>query len=379
MHILHLADLHLGWEPRNLPDDKRKQRRQERDRLLEKTVDFALKRESETQVVLIVGDLFENYNPEEKLVRHVMDQLSRLTRAGLQVVTVPGNHDEITYRESVYRRYGDNWPGTLVRNPNPDLSVTLEVNGSKLHIYSLAYTGGLTNVSGLQKFPRNEEEGIHLAAFHGSLDWTGIADRSLPLDSSLLAQAEYDFIALGHYHSHIEKKAGSAKVLYPGAIEFKTFHDRGTGYLSNVKLDDKLKGSNVRIETYSVDVRENFSKKIDLSNYENPEELRQACSNFADEEAMVQITLTGTPRFPVNPEILEDELAPYFFYLEVKSEASYFDESFLESIASEPTVRGAYVRRMREKQKEAATDQEKDVMEQALLKGLAALEGSDAR
>jgi len=379
LHILHLADLHLGWEPRNLPDDKRKQRRQERDRLLEKTVDFALKRESETQVVLIVGDLFENYNPEEKLVRHVMDQLSRLTRAGLQVVTVPGNHDEITYRESVYRRYGDNWPGTLVRNPNPDLSVTLEVNGSKLHIYSLAYTGGLTNVSGLQKFPRNEEEGIHLAAFHGSLDWTGIADRSLPLDSSLLAQAEYDFIALGHYHSHIEKKAGSAKVLYPGAIEFKTFHDRGTGYLSNVKLDDKLKGSNVRIETYSVDVRENFSKKIDLSNYENPEELRQACSNFADEEAMVQITLTGTPRFPVNPEILEDELAPYFFYLEVKSEASYFDESFLESIASEPTVRGAYVRRMREKQKEAATDQEKDVMEQALLKGLAALEGSDAR
>ena len=379
MRILHLADLHLGWEPRYLPEDKRQQRRQERDRLLEKTVDFALKPENETQVVLIVGDLFENYNPEEKLVRHVMDQLSRLTRAGLQVVTVPGNHDEITYRESVYRRYGDNWPGTLVRNPNPDLVATLEVNGSKLHIYSLAFTGGLTSISGLEEFPRNEEEGIHLAAFHGSLDWTDIADRSLPLDSSLLARAGYNFIALGHYHRHMEKQAGSAKTLYPGAIEFKTFRDRGTGCLSHVELADNLKGSNVKIETYPVDVRENFSKKIDLSKYENPEDLHQACSEFADEEAMVQITLTGTPRFPVNHEALEDELAPYFFYLEVKNEANYFDESFLESIGSEPTVRGAYVRRMREKQKEAATEQEKNVLEQALLKGLAALEGSDAR
>ena len=126
LRILHLADLHLGWEPAYLPGEKSNIRRRERDQLLEKTVDYALSPQNNIQAVLIVGDLFEHYRPEGTLVMQVMEQIARLTKAGLLVVTVPGNHDEITYRESVYRQYGDNWPGYLVRNPMPALSFSGE-------------------------------------------------------------------------------------------------------------------------------------------------------------------------------------------------------------------------------------------------------------
>ncbi len=336
LRILHLADLHLGWEPAYLPEEERKTRRRERDKLLEKAVDYALSQGSGIQAVLIVGDLFEHYCPDGALVSQVIDQITRLSKAGMLVVTVPGNHDEITYRESVYRQHSDSWPGCLVRNPMPELSVSREVKGTGLHIYSLAYTGGITRPGSIESFPRSDASGIHIGAFHGSLDWEGLTDRSLPLDSTTLAGAGYDYVALGHYHRYTERKIGSGTAVYPGAVEFKSFHDPGNGFLTIVECT----GTHTTIKTEPLPVRQHQFKELDLSGFADPEELRQAALNFADQEVMTHITLTGTPRFPVNTEALYAELEPYYFHLEIENHAHFFAESFLDSIAQEPTVRG---------------------------------------
>ncbi len=373
LRILHLADLHLGWEPVYLPGEKNKLRRRERDQLLEKAVDYALSPQNNIQAVLIVGDLFEHYRPEGALVAPAMEQIARLSKAGMLVVTVPGNHDEITYRESVYRQRGDNWPGYLVRNPMPALSFSGEVKGAGVHIYSLAYTGGVTRPGSIESFPRSDAPGIHIGAFHGSLDWEGLADRSLPLASSLLAGAGYDYIALGHYHRYMEKKVGSGVAVYPGAVEFKSFNDPGTGSL----IIAEYSAASFKIETAPLTVRRHQFLELDLTAFAGPEELRRACLQLADPEIMVRLNLTGTPCFPVNAEMLTAELEGYFFHLEIENSAHFFAQSFLDSIALEPTVRGVYLRRIREKQKEAVTEREQKVLEQALLKGLFALEGGD--
>ncbi len=375
LRILHLADLHLGWEPAYLSGEKSKLRRRERDQLLEKAVDYALSPQHNIQAVLIVGDLFEHYCPEGALVKRVMEQIARLSKAGMLVVTIPGNHDEITYRESVYRQHGDGWPGCLVRNPMPELSFSGEVKGTGVHIYSLAYTGGVTRPASIESFPRSDAPGIHIGAFHGSLDWEGLADRSMPLDSLLLAEAGYDYLALGHYHRYMEKKVGSGAAVYPGSVEFKSFNDPGTGSLTIAEYTGT--GNLFKIETAPIAVRRHQFQELDLSTFVGLEELRQACLQFADREVMTHLALTGTPSFPVNAETLAAELEDHYFHLEIESSAHFFAESFLDSIAGEPTVRGTYVRRMREKQKEAMTERERKVLEQALLKGLSALEGSD--
>lgn len=374
LRILHLADLHLGWEPSYLTDEKRSIRHRERNLLLRKAVDYALSPGNDIHAVLIAGDLFEQYRPEEPLVRNATDQLSRLTRAGLLVVTIPGNHDEITYRESVYRQYGDIWPGELVRNPMPELSVSTEVNGTGVHVYSLAYTGGLTRPSAIDFFPREDLPGLHIGAFHGSLDWEGLADRSLPLKTSQLAGAGYHFIALGHYHRYSEHTVGTGTAVYPGAVEFKSFNDPGTGYVTIVEWS----GNSIKTRKSDIDVRKCQKRNLDLSAFENMDDLRSACRGFADPEIMLELSLTGTPGFAFNAGKLADELEPDFFYLKIDNASQFFAETFLDSVAREPTVRGAYVRRLREKQGEAQTGREKKVLEQALLRGLAALQGSES-
>ncbi len=373
IRILHLADLHLGWEPAYLPEEKKKIRRNERDQLLKKAVDFALFPENNIDAVFIIGDLFEKYSPPPPLVKEVLRQLDRLLQGGKELFTVPGNHDEITYRDSVYRKHRDEWPGVLVSNPMPELVVSKKINGIKLHIYSLAYTGGLTRPHAIDSFPRKDEAGLHVGAFHGSLDWQKLADRSLPLNSSLLAKAGYDYIALGHYHRHLEEKIGKGIAVYPGSVEFKNFHDTGTGHFTVMEYP----GDRINIEKYPVDRRQHLFKEISLSDISDREELIKLCRKLSDPQAMVHLKLSGNPRFAIDTEKLAEELEPYFFYLEIDNSARFFAESFLKSIAQEPTVRGAYVRRFQEKQKEVASEREQKVLKRALLKGLTALEGKE--
>ena len=140
--------------------------------------------------------------------------------------------------------------------------------GTGVHIYSLAYTGGVTRPGSIKSFPRINAPGIHIGAFHGSLDWEGLADRSLPLDSSILAGAGYDYIALGHYHRYMEKKVGSGKAVYPGSVEFKSFNDPGTGFLTVAEYTGNQNRNCLFQCAASI-------SKFDLSTFAGPEELHR--------------------------------------------------------------------------------------------------------
>ncbi len=99
-----------------------------------------------------------------------------------------------------------------------------------MHVYGLAYTGGLTADAAAHctNFRGWIGDGVHLAVFHGSLDWDA-GDRSLPLMSAALAAAGYDYVALGHIHRPGEKKVGPGLAVYPGMVEGKGFSDPGVG------------------------------------------------------------------------------------------------------------------------------------------------------
>jgi len=369
--LMHLADLHQGWEPKYLPEDKKKLRRKERDQLLQKAVDYALAPGNGIQGMLIVGDLFESYKPEDALVRETMRQLSRLTAQGQLVVTVPGNHDEITYRESVYRTQGDAWPGLLVTNPLPGHCLSQPLLDTTVHIYSLAYTGGLTKTADLETFPRLAEQGWHIGAYHGSLDWEGLGDRSLPLTSARLAGAGYHYIALGHYHQFSSHNVGAGLAVYPGAVEFKSFSDPGAGHFTVACWD----GCRVTLEKPTVGLRPWQSITLDISLLEDYQVLKDQCLSYADPEKILRLTLVGTPRFHIPEEQLLEELADAFFHLELSNTAQYFSASFLDAVAGEPTIRGLFARRIQEKLAAARDERQRQVLEQALLQGLAALEG----
>jgi exonuclease SbcD len=371
IRCLHLADLHLGWTADFL-GEKAEEYVLQRDGLLGRICEFALQPDQQIGLVLIVGDLFETHRPATGLVESVIADLARLTRAGISVVTVPGNHDEITYHDSVYRRYADRWPGLLVTNPLPGEPLQLTVQGEDVYLYSLAYTGGLTRVTDyLQPQPRLTAEGIHVGAFHGSLDWA-TSERGLPLSSELLAAAGYDYVALGHFHAPRQLQRGQTTLAYAGAVESKGFSDLGCGQLTLVDLAP----GTVQLSQVRCPVQPFRVVSIPVDEVDSREELVAQIAALADPALALRVELEGAAEFLLEREQLSARLQQEFFYLEIVDESLYLSDDLLQSWSQEATVRGLYVQRMLRRLHDAQSAKEKQVLQLALRRGMAAfLEG----
>ncbi|MGI6649208.1 MAG: metallophosphoesterase family protein [Bacillota bacterium] len=373
LKILHLADLHLGWKPNFLGTQAAKWQ-SERDQIFTGCVDYAVDPDNRINLVLIVGDLFDNHTPDQALVTAVMSQLQRLVDRGITVVTVPGNHDEFTYPDSVYRQRFREWPGILVREPQPSHVASREINGTPCHIYSLAYIGGLTQTSpAIQQFPRQEAEGWHIAAFHGSLDWDA-GDRSLPLSGEALGQAGYDYVALGHIHRPAQHSLARGIAVYPGNLIGKGWHDPGCGQLTVVTLDRD--GVQVEKVAFSHPARREFQRlEIDIGRYLSLKELLDALRARIQPEAFVSLQLIGTANFQVQAEQIKEALSRSCFYLEVEDLTETYPPALLDAWARETTLRGYYIRQLRERLAAAKNEREQRLVSRALIHGLKALGG----
>ncbi len=373
VRCLHLADLHIGWRPKDL-GGKEEQRGRERDDLLRRAIDFALDPANAIDLVVVAGDLFETHNPKPYLVDEVIRQLGRLQDAGVPVVTVPGNHDEITYNDSVYKVAATRWPGVLVTCPQPELVARTEVKGARVFIYALAYTGGVTRTSPpLRDFPHTGEAGIHIGVFHGSLGWDA-GDRSLPIDAEALARAGYDYVALGHFHGF--SKAGPVRpaVVYCGMVEARGFTDPGTG---SFVIADIGPGA-VDVETIPTGARKCASVALDLTGVAGLHELQTQIKDVvrqAGPAAMLRICLTGNAGFAFDTESLARGAGQDVFYLEVESSATFLAVAEIDQWATEPTIRGEFIRRMRQRLATATSERDRAILEKALSYGLRALEG----
>ncbi|HEX6970930.1 MAG TPA: DNA repair exonuclease [Limnochordia bacterium] len=380
IHVLHLADLHLGWRPQALAG-REAERQRERDSLLRRAVDWALRPSSEVALVVIAGDLFDHHRPPEELVRAVLDDLGRLTRAGIELVTVPGNHDELTYHDSVYRMHAAEWPGILIDGAQPARVATREIQGFACHLYGSAYVGGLTRTdSPLERFPRTSDPGLHLAVFHGSLD-PDAAHRSLPLRPEALSAAGYDYVALGHVHRHRQHPLGRTVAVYPGAVEGRGFDDPGVGHLTVVRLGD----GPPRLEAVPIDARPIRSTAVDVTHLDGAgdptnfiEAVSAAALEVANQAAIQRIRLTGVPAVRLSAELLDrlwERLQPHFYYLELEDATRAVPEEAAARWAGEPTVRGLFIQRMQRAIAAATDPSMRARLERALWRGLDALEG----
>lgn len=369
IRILHLADLHLGWTPEFL-GARAEERQTERDGLLRRTVDWVLAARA-ADMVIIAGDLFETHRPPASLTEQVLWDLERLVQGGVPVVTVPGNHDEITYPDSVYRQVGPRWPGVLIRDPMPAHVETLRVGNTSVHVYGLAYTGGITRTHPpLRDFPRVDADGLHIAVLHGSLNWDA-GERSLPLLAEALAAARYDYIALGHIHQHQVHRVGPGLAVYPGMIEGKSFSDPGVGCYTLVTLGN----GPARVETVPARVRPVRVVELDATAMLAVEDVGERIKDLQDPDAIVQVRLTGGApgRLPV--AAWQERFRSGFYHLEIVDDTTALDEGTVAAWAAEPTVRGQFVRRLQAAIAQAADAEERRLLLKALRYGLAALEG----
>ena len=336
---------------------------------MRRAVDFALDPRNHIHAVLIAGDLFDIHNPSRPLVEMTLAQLQRLANHNKFLVTIPGNHDEITYHDSVYRLEAHRWPGFLATNPMPREIARLELDGKITSFCGMAYTGGLTKTSPpLEVFPK-EVADRHVAVLHGSLDWdTG--DRSLPISSAGVARSGYDCLALGHIHRFSTRLLGKTTACYAGAAEAKTFKDPGTGMFTILSF-----GENVNVERVAAGCRLCQSKELDLNLCDSVEDVARTIGQWADPQLILRVVFKGQVNYRFDPVALQEANAHLFYHLQVDSEGVFLDLDSLSGLAGEPTIRGYFTKRMMARLAEEDDETQKDMVRKALTRGIAALRG----
>ena len=358
IRILHLADLHLGRSHGYL-GDRAAERRREADGLLRRIVDRVLGDPIDTDAVIIAGDLFESYKPAEGLVGEVTGQLNRLVAAGKTVITLPGNHDELSYGECVYHRHRGRWPGILVTSPEWTKVVTVPTPDGPCHFYGIAYEAGVTPDT-LDRTPPLEPDGLHVALLHASVGLPG-KDRAIQAEWKDLEALGVDYVALGHVHKPGLKNLRQGPALYPGLIEGGGFGDPGCGEMVLVTLNGGAK-----IERVALPTRRIQTVRIDLGGFEDTETLTARIRSMADPELILRIELTGAAGFTFSAPFLAGELGNLFYHLEMDLEYTLMDTAEVEAAAGEETVLGSVLRDLRKREAAAGDDWERAVVRRAV-------------
>ncbi|MEZ4655137.1 MAG: DNA repair exonuclease [Candidatus Eisenbacteria bacterium] len=362
--ILHVADLHLG-APHSYLGPKAAARRTEADLVFHRITEHVLASER-IGGVLIAGDLFDHYAPPTAVVESVLTDLARLRAAGIRTLTVPGNHDEYSYPHCIYRERETTWPDTLVTRPTPGLVDTWNLDGVLVDLYAMAYVAGRSRPP-FDDFEVEPGPAVKIAVLHGSLD-IARSDRSLPLSRAKLERLGLDYVALGHLHQPRETRLGRGWIAYPGRIEGDGFSDPGgSGLLELTVGKDGIAPQRVPFSSRPVE-----TVSWNLATFASETEMDERLEREArrDPGRILRVETTGLAGFSWRKEAIEARWRDRFYHFEMRSHAQPALD--LDRLASEPTVRGEFVRVARTHIANAASPQERACAEAALREGLAA-------
>lgn len=365
IRCLHTADLHLDARFPSL-GEKEGQRRNDFLRTLQRMVTLAIA--EQVQLFLVAGDLFDSPHPDAATIGRVQGEIDRLLAHGIVPVLLPGTHDTVAVRESVY--LNTNFNGAVILNESRvETPTRIEVAGNVMWLYGIAYRSGATDGL-LQSMARRGEAGIHIGLLHGSRrgspEWQH-RPKDFPFDTAELATLGLDYIALGHYHEYDEIRSdGRLVACYPGSPEGKRFGENGPRYCLVVEIDH----GQAAVTRHAVQTRRLEEIELDLSGCDSLETAASQLGGLADTDLLLRLRLTGTVEVPLPLEVLLNRCRDGFFFLDLIDRSRFFDSQYAQRIAHEETVRGLFVRRARRMLEEAPPERQR-VVEDAFREVLA--------
>jgi len=222
MHLIHIADTHLGLAAFNRLDPESGMNLREKqvyDNFL-KAIDEIIKQKPD--VLVHAGDLFDTVKPKTRAYTTVLEALDRLHAAGIPFIVIAGNHS------MVKTRYTTSPYEVLTYHPSKITAAykfryeQVEISDTVFHL--------IPNMLRVEDY-RTAFDQIELApsGYHNVLVTHGLAtaikDKRLAtvaeheLDSTILSD-QFDYIALGHYHRQCQI---TDNAWYSGSTEYLTY------------------------------------------------------------------------------------------------------------------------------------------------------------
>lgn len=356
LKIIHAADLHLDSPFEALGGEKAALRRREQRALLGKIVSLA--REKGAELLLLAGDLLDTGSAFAETGRALCAELSK---APCPVFISPGNHDYFS-AASPWARL------TLPENVHVFTSSRLDCVPLP-EIGARVWGAAFCDISSpclLRSIAGEKAKGVlDICCLHGEVTHTG--SRYCPISEGEIAQSGMDYIALGHVHTASGlRRAGETYYAWPGCPEGRGFDECGEKGVYYIELDaehcraDFIPTAGRRYEIISADISQSD----------------EIAPPPGSENDIYRIVLTGECGSALDLGAIEASLRGRFFALELR-DGTTLRRDIWES-AGQDTLRGVFLRKMREKYDSAGDDAEREKITQAVRWTLAALEGGEA-
>ncbi len=271
-------------------------------------------REHAVDAFLVAGDLFEDNQVDNDLVRQVLQLFSRYPE--LPIYLLPGNHDPFTGPESVWQR------AMFLQAP------------AHVHVLREAGAIALANNAYLIASPLSQKlsttdpslklgelaaglpsEALKVGMTHGAL---AIESKHQPNDFPIAlnaaARAGLDYLAIGHWHNWLADTDGG-RIVMPGTPEPDRFGNDDSGHVALVEIDGpgqlprvrKLPVATLTWRSLSFDFLQAEPSRVSLLS--DLAELASVAS-----QTVLRITLTGTASPAALAEVrswLDTALAPF--------------------------------------------------------------------
>lgn len=365
LRIIHTADIHLGARH----DDLGVQAAAQRDRqfaAFRTTVDLALA--EKVDLFLIAGDLFDSNVQPRRSVEKVAAELKRLATARIRTVIIPGTHD-VYDRTSIYRAYdlkamsGSTDRDDLVTVLTPELR-KVDLPALDAVVYSHVFDTKRAPVSPLQGMDAEIETGgatWRIGMVHGSIAIPGKTDHDeVVITTDEIAGSRLDYLALGHWHSTQQGRAGAVAYAYAGAPEAVALDQDRAGKVLLVELEDADGKRIVTVEDRVVGKTTFQRYEADAARLVGQTDLIASLVKRADPDLVLDVRIVGVrpDELDLHVDEIESALAPSFLKVRVRDVSL---PALTEGALPSPdTIIGAFIRdleaRIGELERTAQTD-----------------------
>ena len=257
--FLHAADLHLDSPLRGLEAGVHAERiRGATRQALTNLVDLALA--EQVAFVLLAGDLFDGDWEDYPTGHFLVGQLGRLTRAGIPVFAISGNHDA----QSVLTRQLP-WP-ERARLFGTDKAHSLEVPGLDVVIHGQGFANRAVTHNLAEHYPAPEPGKLNIGLLHTACG-DGTHENYAPCTVEQLVAHGYQYWALGHVHARAHLAEHPSWVVFPGVLQGRHINEEGPKGATLVRVQ----GGRMTPEHRALDVVRWARVAVDLTGVQTAE------------------------------------------------------------------------------------------------------------
>lgn len=379
MRIVHCADVHIGKDFGLIKTESHRRKSEILQGFIS-FIDYCI--ETDTDVLLIAGDLFDNDNVSHSMISQVKEEMKKAK--DMDIYIVAGNHDPYI-TAGMYR---GNWPENVhIFKDKPEV-ITRRDKGYR--VWGCSFAGSYVNEGILSNadmsFLKMDDELINLGVLHGQL--VGGFGESVynPITDEDIKKSNLDYLALGHVHkSNGILRQGKTFYSYCGTMEGQGFDEDGIkGFYEGEITKEEFKLSRCNLRFASLSYRRYYHVNADITGAADINKMisiiKDRIENVDDElteRNLYKVNLTGTLDEDVTFSVrdIENRLGRLYYFVSVvnntKIKADY------ARLSVQNSLKGMFVRKMLSKiennsKKENDYDEPDDLYMKALEYGLRA-------